>query len=173
MIQAAAAIPDVGDVEHHVVGELTLERQRPVLEARQRQAVRRHGQHVAAVGERRIDERRLRTSGLREPVVQIEAPGCWPLVSVRREQVRLEAERRLADELIERDAGVVDAVAAADRVLLAEAIGEADARPPRILRRVLELPRARSGPRPSPAKISAPGMSPAAGLGVFGSNVEY
>ena len=118
VIQPAPAVPDVRDVQHHVVGELMLRRHGPVLEARQRQPVRSHrdrrGPPLANVGSMNGGWT-MRFS--REAVVEIERR-VQTVGQVRREQVRLEPERRLADELIERHAGVVDPVAAADRVLV-------------------------------------------------------
>ena len=67
VVQAAAVVPDVGDVEHHVLGQPALERHRPVLEARQRLAVGRHGRHASAVGDGGVDERRVHDVLRREP----------------------------------------------------------------------------------------------------------
>ena len=103
VIQASPAVADVRHVEHHVARELVLERDRPVLEARQRQPVRRHGYHICAVRERRVDEGRLPHPILRETIVEVEG-GRQPIGQIRRQQVRLEPDRRLTDELIERDA---------------------------------------------------------------------
>jgi hypothetical protein len=71
VVQPAAAIPDIGDVEHHVVGELSLIRDRPVLEPRQRQTIRGDGHNVAAKIDRRIDERRELDSVRGETSVEV------------------------------------------------------------------------------------------------------
>ena len=72
MVQPCAAIPDIRDVEHHVVGELMLIGHRPVLEARQRHPVARDGDDVGVVLQARVDERRSEDEVLREALVEME-----------------------------------------------------------------------------------------------------
>ena len=79
----------------------------------------------------------------RESIVQVEGR-TDAVARVGRQRVCREAERRQANELVERHSGVIDPVAAADRLLLAKPIGKTHARAPGILVRVLELPRARA-----------------------------
>ena len=86
-----------------------------------------------------IDERRLLNGAGRESLIE-EERRLDPVGRVRRQGVRLEPERRLPDELIERDVRVVDTVAAAEGAPVVDAIGGADARPPCVLRRVFERP---------------------------------
>ena len=107
-----------------LVGELALEGHGPVLEARQRHPVARDRDDVGVVLQARVDERRSEDEVLREALVEMEG---WrdPVGRVGRQQVRLEADGWLTDELIEGDVGVVDAVAAAQCILVADAIGEA------------------------------------------------
>ena len=172
MVQTAAVVADVRHVHHHVAGQLALVRDGPVLEPRQRQPIFRHRNGRRPQADRRVDERRLLNRARREALIE-QKRRLDAVRRVRRQRVLLESEGRLPDELIERDVRVVDAVAAAERAPVVDAIGGADARPPGVLRRVLERPRSRPALDRRPAKIIAPGWLPAPGFGVFGSNVEY
>ena len=176
--QAAPAVGDIGNIQPHVVGKLLLKGKRIVLVARQRQPILRHCDHGLVVTDGRIDERRKLDAGtaarrvtLREPIVQQESRRL-AVRSVVEGWVRLEAECRLPYELVERDPGVVDPIAPADGVLVSKPIGKTQPRAPSVVVRLFK--RASSGrPGPFPAKIMAPGIFPAPGLGVLGSKVEY
>src|SRR4029453_2242959 len=151
MVQAASVIPDVGQIQHHVVGELALVRHRPVLEPRQGQPVWSHRDRCGAVGKRRVDERGPYYAVLREPVVEIER-GRDAVRQVRGQEVGLEADRwATSSELAERYSGVIDSVTAADGALVSHPLGKAGPRAPGVLVRCLrELPAsgaARAGSR--------------------------
>src|SRR5215210_571203 len=87
----------------------------------------------------RVDEGRELDPILGEACIQVMR-GLEAVREVRREGARGEPLRRAAGELAERHVRVVDAIAAAERITVAGAVGEAGARSPRVLPHVLELP---------------------------------
>ena len=108
--------PNVGNFDHDALADLPLVSRRPVLITRLHQSVCRIGYGRGAVGESRIDERRLADHACREAVIQLESR-LSAVGQIRRRRVALEAENRRA-ALTERHAGIVDAVAASDHLLV-------------------------------------------------------
>src|SRR6185369_2219000 len=128
--EARAPVANIRNVHPHVVRDLTFQRDRPVLIARECQVVLRHSHRTRSVCNGRIDERRELDTGtaaerriLREALVQEEGrtlPVVWRL----NERIGRKSDRGVSHELREGHAGIVDSIAPANGSLVARAISE-------------------------------------------------
>ena len=144
MWQSSTLIAEVSDIHHHAAAELTLIGQRPVLIARLHQSVGRVRHGRGAVREGWVDERRQPDGAAGETLVQLEGR----VTSVRqvwRGRIAVESDGRPAT-LAEGHSGIVDAITAANYLLVADLVSESGPRTNRIQGDLVE------GSRSSPTR---------------------
>ena len=137
--QAGAPVANIGNIEAHVVRDLTLHGQRPVLVTRQSQPVLRDCDGSGSVRDGWIDEGREFDLVLWEPLIQMEGR-CLAIVCSLGKRAGRKPESRLTDELSERNPGIVNPIASADGRLVTHSIGKTEARAKVVQTRILKRP---------------------------------